>query len=131
MSLTVPKICWPAGSTTNTLNFDYPPVRQNWIGPLSAVRHQNVSSAGVVEYVKERVDEFQTLQIEYAKSATIASWSNFINAVLDGSPFDYYPDATSGTHTKYTLEDSDFTAEWKSLGMATFNLRFRKYVSWP
>ena len=52
-----PKITYtPDGGTEQTLNFVHPPRNQPGYSKI-AVRHDNVSTAGIRESVLERVDE--------------------------------------------------------------------------
>ena len=130
MALTLPKIIYPSGGG-NTLNFVYPP-RKVPYREYAAVRHDNMSSAGVRETVFERTDTFLEFEMEYVKiGGDVGNWDGFMQSALQGNNFDYYPDATQGAFTTYVLENTDWNAAFKQLGMYTFKLKFRQYVVWP
>jgi hypothetical protein len=125
-----PKIIYPSGGGT-TLTF-LTPARFVPYKVYEAVRHDNVASAGTRETVWERNDTFQEFEMEYVRSGSdIAAWDSFIQSALQGTTFDYYPDASLGSFTTYTLEDNTWNAAFKQLGIYTFKLRFRKRVPWP
>lgn len=114
-----------------TFTFLYPPRKLPYTD-IQAIRHDNIASSGVIEKIYERTDEFLTFEMEYAKAgADIASWDSFIRAVVQGSAFDYYPDSTLSAHSSYTLEQTNWTANYKQLGMYSFQMRFRLRVAWP
>ncbi len=130
MSLIVPKIVYPSGGGT-TLTFSYPP-RMVPAQLYEATRRDNLSSAGVRESIYERLDIFLEFTMEYVKiGADMAAWDAFFVNALAGNAFDYYPDSTQGAFTTYLLEDTNWTAAYKQLGMYTFKVRFRKRVAWP
>ena len=125
-----PKITYtPAGGTEQTLRFVSPPTRQPaaW---KTAVRHDNVSSAGVRESVLERVDQFLEINLDWIRSGTdAANWQAFLDYALTGAAFAYYPDASVASFTNYTLEDTDARIEFKAAGVYTLALKFRKAVT--
>jgi hypothetical protein len=132
-NLPLPKILYPSGASPGTtFTFVYPP-REVPYKDYSVVRHDNIASSGVRESIFERMDEFLTFTMEYAKlGSDIQAWDAFIIWALQGAAFDYYPDSTvAGTHTAYVLEDTTWTPAYKQLGMYTFNVRFRKSITWP
>ncbi len=129
MALVVPKIIWPH-SGGSTLLFDYPPRNQPYDERV-AVRHDNISSAGVRESIYERTDTYLNLEIEYSKTANMAQWDSFIQYAEQGGSFDFYPDSTLGASTQYLLEGTSWTAAYKQIGMFTFTVRLYLYPGWP
>lgn len=129
MAVALPKIVYnPDGGTEQTLNFVYAPRRQP--GYLrAAVRHDNVSSAGVRESVLERVDEFLELTMESIQSgADLANWRAFLDHALTGAPFAYYPDGDATAFDNYVLEDTEARIEFQAPGLYSLELRMRKQV---
>lgn len=130
MALIVPKVVYPTGGGT-TFTFTFPP-RLVPYKVYEAVRHDNLSSAGVKESIYERTDEFLVFTMENVKAGSdISGWDSFIQSALQGIPFDYYPDSTVGSFTTYVFEGFGWSADFKSVGMYTFGMRFRKRVNWP
>ena len=128
--MSFPKIVYtPAGGTEQTLNFVSPPARQPgyW---KTAVRHDNVSSAGVRESVLERVDQFLEINLDWIRAGTdLANWQAFLDHALAGAVFAYYPDASIASFTNYVLEDTETRIEFKAAGVFTLRLKFRKAVT--
>lgn len=63
--------------------------------------------------------------------ADIARWDTFITAVLDGTNFDYYPDAFAAGFTTYVLEDKVWRPKMQIRGrnrFYEFKLRLREFV---
>ena len=63
--------------------------------------------------------------------AAIDRWDTFITAVLDGTNFDYYPDAFAGGNTTYVLEDKVWRPKLQIRGrnrFYEFKLRLREFV---
>jgi hypothetical protein len=124
-----PKITYtPSGGTEQTLSFVSPPTRQPaaW---KTAVRHDNVSSAGVRESVLERVDQFLEVNLDWIRSgADAANWQSFLDYALTGSAFAYYPDASVSSFTNYTLEDTDVRIEFKAAGVYTLTMKWREQI---
>ncbi len=130
MALTVPKIVFPTGGGT-TLTFVYPP-RQVPYKTYAAIRHDNLASSGVRESIYERRDEFLNFTMEYVKAgADVSAWDSFMQFALTGAPFDFYVDATINSYATYVLEETSWNAAFKSLGMFSFSMKFRKRVAWP
>jgi len=124
-----PKIVYtPAGGTEQTLNFVFPPRQQPGYAK-TAVRHDNVSTAGIRESVLERIDDFLEFTIEWIRTAEVGVWQYFLNHALTGATFAYYPDAAESSFTLYLLEDTEAKLEYKSAGMYKLALRFRKQVA--
>lgn len=124
-----PKIVYtPAGGTEQTLNFVLPPRMQPGY-QKAAVRHDNVSTAGLRESVLERIDEFLEFTLEWIKvGADLANWTAFLDYALTGAPFAYYPDASQQAFTNYLLEDSEAKIEYKAAGVWSLTLKLRKQV---
>ena len=124
-----PKITYtPAGGTEQTLNFDFPP-RQLPGYQKTAVRHDNVSTAGIRESVLERIDEFLEITMEWIQAGTdLANWRAFLDHALTGAPFAYYPEASLPAFTNYALEDTETQIEYKAPGVYALKLKLRKQV---
>lgn len=124
--MSYPKIVYtPAGGTEQTLNFVSPPTRQpsSW---KSAVRHDNVSSAGVRESVLERVDQFLEINLDWIRAgADLVNWQAFLDHALTGAGFTYYPDASIASFTNCVLEDTEARVEFKAAGVYALTLKFR------
>lgn len=128
--MSFPKIVYtPEGGTEQTLTFLYPPQQQPGY-QKTAVRHDNVSAAGIRESVLERVDEFLEISMGWIQAGTdLANWRAFLDSALTGAPFAYYPDADLSGFTNYALEDTETQIEYKAVGVYTLNLKMRKLVS--
>lgn len=124
-----PKIVYtPAGGTEQTLSFVHPP-RQQPGYRKTAVRHDNVSTAGIRESVLERIDLFLEFTVEWIRAGTdLANWQAFLDYAMTGAPFAYYPDAAQAAFANYLLEDTDATVEYKAPGVYTLKLKFRVQV---
>jgi hypothetical protein len=124
-----PKIIYtPAGGSEQPLAFIFPP-RQLPGYHKVAVRHDNISAAGVRESVLERVDQFLELSLEWIQAgADLASWQAFLDYALTGAPFAYFPDASQPAFTLYVLEDTEATIEYKAPGVYSLALKLRSYV---
>ena len=124
-----PKIVYtPAGGTEQTLNFVFPPRELPGYQKV-AVRHDNVSTAGVRESVLERTDEFLEFILEFIKVGTdLANWQAFLDHALTGAAFAYYPDATQAAFSIYLLEDTEAAVKWKAPGVYTLSLKLRKKI---
>ncbi len=124
-----PKIVYDAGAGPVTLNFQRPP-RFVPAYDYGSVRHDNVSSAGVREAIYERADQFFEFEMEWvAIGSDIQAWNSFMQYALKGGQFSYYPDSSLTTFTNYWLEDTNWTAAYKSLGQYTFKLKLRQVVT--
>ncbi|HET9179022.1 MAG TPA: hypothetical protein VFQ24_11755 [Terriglobia bacterium] len=101
-----PKIVYtPAGGGEQVLNFSSAPRQQPGYSK-SAVRHDNISTAGVRESVLERIDTFLEINVDYIQAGNdLAGWSAFLDFALTGGPFAYYPDATQPAFINCLLED--------------------------
>ena len=111
-----------------TLNFALPP-REVPAYQKVAVRHDNVSAAGIRESVLERVDEFLEFSMAFIKSGTeIANWQSFLDHAMTGAAFAYYPDASINAFTNYLLEDTEVTASRKAPGAYSLALKLRKQI---
>ncbi|MFB3921605.1 MAG: hypothetical protein ACE145_07775 [Terriglobia bacterium] len=124
-----PKITYtPAGGAEQTLNFVFPP-RQVPGYRKTAVRHDNVSSAGLRESILERVDEFLEFTMDSIQSGSdLAAWRAFLDHALTGEAFAYFPDAAQTAFTNYTLEDSETQIEYKAPGNYQLRLKLRKQI---
>jgi len=119
----------PAGGTQQTLSFTSPPQQQ----PAylkSAVRHDNVSTAGVRESVVERIDQFLEISLDWIRAGTdAANWETFLDFALTGASFAYYPDSSMNAYSNYVLEDTGATLTYKRPGVYSLKLKFRLAVS--
>jgi hypothetical protein len=127
--MSYPKIVYtPAGGTEQTLNFVFPP-RQLPGYQKTAVRHDNVSTAGIRESVLERVDEFLEFAMGWIRTGTdLANWQAFLDHALTGAAFAYFPDAAQSAFTNYLLEDTETQIEYKTPGVYTVKLKMRKQI---
>lgn len=58
-----------------------------------------------------------------------AAWAAFLDWAEQGKEFDYYPDASSSSHSTCTLEDTASELAWKAPGVwAGGTLKFRVVV---
>jgi len=124
-----PKIVYtPAGGTDQTLNFTTAP-RQQPGYVKNAVRHDNISTAGVRESVLERIETFLELNVDYIQAgADLANWSAFLDYALTGGPFAYYPDASQSGFINCLLEDTSATIAYMAPGIYSVKLKFRESV---
>jgi hypothetical protein len=124
-----PKIVYtPAGGTEQTLNFTSAPRQQPGYSK-SAVRHDNISTAGVRESVLERIDTFLELSVEYIQAGNgLAGWSAFLDFALAGAPFAYYPDASQSAFINCLLEDTGETVAYVAPGIYSVKVKFRQQV---
>jgi len=124
-----PQIIYDAGNGPTVLTFVRPP-RKVPAYEYNAIRHDNVSSAGVREAVLERIDTYLEFEMEWvAIRADVQAWNQFMQFALGGGQFGYYPDASQPAFTNYWLEDTNWTAAYKSPGQYTFKLKFRQVVT--
>ena len=127
--MSYPQIIYDPGSGPATLTFQRPP-RRFPAYEFKATRHDNVASSGVRESVLERIDAFLTVEMEWvAIGSDVQAWSSFMLFALTGGQFAYYPDASQPLFTNYWLEDTDWTAEWKSAGQYSFKLKLRQVAT--
>ena len=124
-----PCIVYPCGSDSATLLFQRPPRRVPAYSAV-AVRHDNVASSGVRESVLERIDNYLDLDLEWVGlGSDVQAWAQFMNYALQGGVFAYYPDSLQSSVTNYWLEDTNWTAAYKSPGQYGFHLKFRQVVT--
>ncbi len=125
-----PKIVYtPAGGHEQTLTFSSPPQRQPGY-VKSAVRHDNISAAGIRESVLERTDEFLELSLPWIRAdADLAAWQAFLGHALTGAAFTYYPDASRPDFGNYLLEDTETRLDWRAPGTYTLTMKLRKLIT--
>ena len=124
-----PQIVYDPGTGPVTLAFVRPPSKVPAYD-YSAVRHDNISSAGVREAVLERIDAFLELEMPWVGvGADVQAWNQFMQFALSGGQFGYYPDASQAAFTNYWLEDTNWTAGYKAPGQYSFKLKFRQVVT--
>ncbi len=124
-----PKIVYtPIGGTAQTLNFSAPPRQQPGYSK-TAVRHDNISTAGVRESVLERIDTFLEFTVDYIRAGSdLAAWSAFLDYALTGAPFSYYPDSSQSGSQSYLLENTDATIQYKGPRVYSLAVKFRALV---
>ncbi len=123
-----PKIVYiPTGGVEQTLTFSAP-ARSLPAYSRAAIRHDNISTAGIRESVLERVDDIVELAVEWVKSTDVSLWQTFLDHALTGGVFAYYPDAAQSSFTNYLLEDTEARLEWKAPGRYTIRMKMRKQV---
>jgi len=124
-----PQIVYDPGTGPVALLFQRPPRRVPAFS-FAATRHDNIASSGVRESIVERIDQFLELEMEYvALGSDVQNWSSFMLWALRGGPFAYYPDSAQTTSTNYWLEDTNWSADYKSAGQYTFKLKLRQVVT--
>ncbi|HEV2349012.1 MAG TPA: hypothetical protein VG028_04100 [Terriglobia bacterium] len=119
----------PAGGLQQIVNFVSPPQQQP--GYLkTAIRHDNISTAGIRESVLERTDQFLELTLNWIRAgADLANWTAFLDYALTGAAFAYYPDASLNAYTNYVLEDTGARIAYKAAGIYALKLKCRVLVS--
>ena len=124
-----PKIVYtPTGGAEQTLNFTSAPRQQPGYSK-SAVRHDNISTAGVRESVLERIDTFLELNVDYIQAGNdLANWSAFLDHALTGASFAYYPDALQAGFINCLLEDTGETVAYVAPGVYSAKVKFRQQV---
>lgn len=131
MALTLPKIVYTPLGQISPATFTF--ARQPRNLPAYnrvAKRHDNLSTAGVKEVIVERVDSFLEITMEWVSiGADVNGWDMFMQNALQGVQFSYYPDGTQSAYANYTLEGTDWEAEYKAAGQYSFKLLFRQVVS--
>ena len=129
MIMAYPKILYtPDGGTEQTLNFTSAP-RQLPGYSRSAVRHDNISTAGVRESVLERIDTYLEINLDYIQTGSdLENWSNFLDYALTGAPFAYYPDASQTGFINCLLEDTSDTIAYVAPGIYSVKVKFRQQV---
>lgn len=122
-----PKIVYtPDGGSEQTLSFALPPRDVPGYQKV-AVRHDNVSAAGIRESVLERIDEFLEFTMDFIKDGSdLANWQAFMDYALTGGAFAYYSDATVGAYANYLLEDTELSASRRAPGAYSLTLKLRK-----
>lgn len=127
--MSYPKIVYtPPGGAEETLNLTSAP-RQQPGYQKSAIRHDNISTAGVRESVLERIDTFLEINVDYIQAGSdLAAWSAFLDFALTGAPFAYYPDALQPAFINCLLEDTDETVAYMAPGIYSAKVKFRQQV---
>jgi hypothetical protein len=125
-----PKIVYtPAGGAEQTLSFTHPPSQQPGYRK-TAVRHDNLSTAGVRESVLERFDEFRELTLDWIQTGVdLANWQSFLDYALTGAVFAYYPDAAQPGFINYVVEDAEAGIEYKTPGTYALKLKLRRHTA--
>lgn len=128
--MSYPKIVYtPAGGTEQTLNFTSAPRQQPGYSK-NAVRHDNISTAGVRESVLERIDTFLEFGVDYIRAGNdLAAWSAFFDFALTGAPFAYYPDASQSAFTNCLLEDTGENVVYEAPGVYSVKVKFRQAIN--
>jgi hypothetical protein len=119
----------PPGGLQQIVNFVSPPQQQPAY-VKAAIRHDNISTAGIRESVLERTDEFMELSLNWIRAgADHANWTAFLDYALTGAAFAYYPDASLNDYTNYVLDDTGARIEYKAAGVYSLKLKCRVLVS--
>jgi hypothetical protein len=119
----------PPGGPQQIVNFVSPPRQQP--GYLkAAIRHDNISTAGIRESVLERIDQFMELSLNWIRAgADLANWTAFLDYALTGAAFAYYPDASLTAYINYVLEDTGARVDYQGAGIYSLKLKCRVLVS--
>ncbi len=118
-----PKFIYNPGGGAVTLSPTYPATSKIPVDALAATRHDSITSDGHRQVVTERIDDVNTVP-----EADLAGWRSFLGYALGGGPFDYYPDATSGTHETYELVDTGWDPKRVCSKTYSFTIGLRKYI---
>jgi hypothetical protein len=119
----------PPGAAQQILNFVTAPQQQPGYFK-SAIRHDNVSTAGIRESVLERIDQFLELSLNWIRAgADLDNWTTFLDFALTGAAFAYYPDASLNAYTNFVLEDTGARIDYKAPGIYSLKLKLRVLVS--
>lgn len=127
----VPKFSYWNGSAVVDFIPTYPATKKTPVGPVTATRHDLISSTGLKQSVTERIDNFQDLPFQTVPASDLSGWTAMMNVLLTGAQFDYYADSTSAPGTgfvPYTLEDLSWTPKWVAPGVYSFTIKLRQYV---
>jgi hypothetical protein len=124
-----PKIVYTvAGGSEQTLSFSSF-LRQQPGYLKTAIRHDNISTAGVRESVLERIDAFLEFTMDYIQAGSdLADWAAFLDAALSGAAFAYYPDASQAGYVNCLLENTDAQIAYKAPGFYSLTLKLRQQV---
>ncbi len=125
-----PKIVYtPSGGSEQTLNFSSTPRQQP--GYLkTAIRHDNISTAGVRETVLERIDVFLEFTLDYLQAGSdLENWTGFLDYALTGGPFAYYADASQAASVNCLLENTDAKIAYQAPGFYSLTLKLRHQVT--
>src|SRR5690242_2483857 len=96
---------------------------------VEVTRNDNIASSGKAEHIYERTDTFLEFDMQTVVDADAAAWQAFLNWANQGNVFDYYPDASLGTFTTYTIENKNLKLAWRSPGIWQLpGLKFRTVV---
>jgi hypothetical protein len=125
-----PKIVYtPEGGTEQTLDFTSSPQQQPGYFK-NAVRHDNISTAGIRESILERIETFLELNVDYIQAGSdLENWSEFLDHALTGAPFAYYPDASQTGFINCLLEDTSATVAYVAPGIYSVKIKLRQEVS--
>jgi len=123
-----PKIVY--GSGPSTLQFMRPARKVPYAWQTSQ-RTDTISTAGVKQSILKRIDNFIEFEMEWIgnNAAEAAAWATFMAYALTGQAFYFYPDASQGANTQYTLEETDFNLAWKAPGQYSYKMKFRQVVT--
>jgi hypothetical protein len=128
----VPKIIYDPGTGPVTLNFSYPDTGKPYGDILEAQRNDTISSSGSVrQAMLRRVDVKKELQIENVPWADLPAWAAFIQFVVAGGTFLFYPDSTSPLYATWELADEKFSPKFSVRGISKFTLNMRRVPNAP
>ncbi len=124
-----PAIVYPYGTGSATLMFQRPPTKAPAYSS-TAVRHDNVAASGVRESILERIDNYLDFDLEWVgMGSDVQAWAQFMSYALQGGVFAYYPDSSQSSFTNFWVEDTNWTAAYKTAGQYSFHLKFRQVVT--
>ena len=99
MSQLTPKFVWHDPITgPQAFTPTYPPINKQPQGGLEAIRHDTLTSSGILQSYTERVDQTYLLNFDFVPESDLASWATFMKFATAGNEFFYHPDSTSGSN---------------------------------
>lgn len=121
------KFAWNPGTGNTTFTPTYPPINKEPVNPLSAIRHDSISSDGTNHQVLiERIDQIQTLEFANVPQTDLATWATLMTFLIGGGIVAIHPDSTSGTNAEFICTDSTWTPKKApGLKMFSFTINFR------
>lgn len=93
-----------------------------------AQRHDSFSLSGLVQSLHWRTDRYKNLQFDLIPHSQKPNWEAFIDAVITGQLFQYYPDATQPGYTVYLLADAKWAPSFLYIGHSKVKMRVYKVV---
>lgn len=116
------------GTVGQVLLPTYPATSKPQANDLTVIRHDSISGDGHRQVVYERTEEYLTLNFEFVPWGDMVAWTRFMRYAIKGGSFDYYPDQSSGTHTTWVLEDTNFKPTFNARGLSRHSMKMRLFV---